>query len=256
MGRDKFLRELEFLLSDVSPEEREAALLYYRDYFDEAGPEREREVLEHIGSPEKVAAELKNSLNGDTEGGEYTEHGYYDERFDEKHRVPDAYGGIVKREGQRQNEETNKEKGKGNKGRNVLLLILLCFFFGIPLATSIISAGFSVIAAIIGGLVGIFAGLIGLIIGGVAAVAGLLIGGIVMVINGAVNMWQLPVGLMGICLGLLMISGAMLIAALTKWGCTTAVPGLFRFCTGAVKGCCRWIRNIVCRLFGRGGEAG
>lgn len=248
MGRDKFLKELAFLLSDVSPEERVAALQYYRDYFDEAGPEREQEVLERIGSPEKAAAELKNSLGGDTAGGEYTERGYYDGRFDEQHRVPDAYGGVAERR-----EEGRKENTF--RGRNVLLLILLCVFFGIPLAGSIISAGFSVIAGIIGGVFGIFGGLIGLIAGGFALAAGLLVGGIVMVVNGAVNIGQLPIGLMGICIGFLMMSGAMLAGVLTKWGCTTAVPGLFRFCISAVRACCRWIRNLVGRLFGRGGEA-
>ena len=73
MNRESFLRELAFLLSDLEEDEREEALQYYKDYFDEVGSEHEAEILVHIGSPEKVAAELKNSLRGGGEGGEYTE---------------------------------------------------------------------------------------------------------------------------------------------------------------------------------------
>ena len=37
MNRREFLEQLERLLSDISAEEREEALAYYRNYFDDAG---------------------------------------------------------------------------------------------------------------------------------------------------------------------------------------------------------------------------
>ena len=37
MSRDVFMRQLEYLLSDIPEYEREDALDYYRDYLEEAG---------------------------------------------------------------------------------------------------------------------------------------------------------------------------------------------------------------------------
>lgn len=258
MNKDYFLRELEFLLQDLTEEEREEALQYYRDYFEEAGPERETEILAHIGGPEKVAAELKSSLAGGDENGEYTERGYYDERFDEYHRVPDQYAEIVEsgNNGKKQKKKQKKNRQRKEDGRkNGLLIVLLFIFFGLPLAGSIISAGFSIIAAIIGALFGIFGGLLGLLAGGFAATIGLLCGGVVMIIRGVLNLVTPPVGLMGISLGFFMLAGALLIAVATKWGCCTVAPGLFRFSIEMVRKCWSWTVGVVRRIFSRGGAA-
>ena len=65
MNRAEFMKKLNALLSDVSPEEREEALQYYNDYFDDAGPEQEARILAELGSPEQVAWKIKASLSGD-----------------------------------------------------------------------------------------------------------------------------------------------------------------------------------------------
>ena len=64
MSRKEFLDQLAYLLQDIAPEERDDAIGYYVDYFEEAGPEREQQVIEELGSPEKVAAMIRDSLNG------------------------------------------------------------------------------------------------------------------------------------------------------------------------------------------------
>ena len=88
MNRAEFMKELEFLLQDVTDSEREEALQYYNDYFDDAGPENEPAVIEELDSPEKVAAIIKNGLNyNDREAGEFTETGYSDIRFNTKKEV-------------------------------------------------------------------------------------------------------------------------------------------------------------------------
>ena len=58
MMKQEFLQRLNRLLADVTQEEREEALRYYEEYFDEAGPEQEQAVLAELGSPEKVAATI------------------------------------------------------------------------------------------------------------------------------------------------------------------------------------------------------
>ena len=75
MSRKEFLDQLAYLLQDIAPEERDDAIGYYVDYFEEAGPEREQQVIEELGSPEKVAAMIRDSLNGTTGEEEYTENG-------------------------------------------------------------------------------------------------------------------------------------------------------------------------------------
>lgn len=280
MNKDYFLRELEYLLSDVTEEERREALQYYRDYFDEAGPGREAEILAHIGSPEKVAAEIKSGLEGNRDAGEFTERGYSDSRFEEAPHVPDQYAEIVK-SNPAGNEEKQNDTGEnsgyweedrrskwwdeerearrtaraGNAGnrRSGLLLVLLFVFFGLPLAGSIISGGFSIIAAVIGGLIGIFGGLFSLVIGAFAAAFGLLVSGVTLIINGCCNMAMPALGTMAIALGFFSLAAALLLVAVGKWGCTTAVPGVFRLSARLVRRFCRFAARIVHRLLGRGG---
>ncbi len=59
MNRSEFFKKLEQGLSKVSKEEREAALDYYREYFDDAGAENEQKVIEELGSPAQIAARIK-----------------------------------------------------------------------------------------------------------------------------------------------------------------------------------------------------
>ena len=316
MNRESFLKELSFLLSDLEEDEKKEALQYYQDYFDEAGPEREQEILAHIGSPEKAASEIKNGLFGDPDRGEYTERGYYDECFDEYHCVPDRYTKIVKRKtsGGSWEEQAGYEKNKAQDGsgenraqagfresrsqdepgknkaqdstednrtqygpgekktyavkttekederqrnrKNGLLLLLLFLFFGLPLAGSIISAGFSVLTAVFGCVFGIFAGLLSLIVGGFAAVIGLVCGGVMVILSGLANLAALPIALMTVCIGFFMLGAAVLVGIVTKWGCTAVIPGLFRFCIDLVGKCVRWIIGLVGRVTGKGGANG
>ena len=53
MNRQEFLEKLRLLLGDLSEEEREEAIQYYEDYFADAGPEMEEQVIRELGSPEK-----------------------------------------------------------------------------------------------------------------------------------------------------------------------------------------------------------
>ena len=56
MTRDAFMKELAYLLQDMDTEDRQDALQYYNDYFDEAGPDREPEIIKELGSPEQLAS--------------------------------------------------------------------------------------------------------------------------------------------------------------------------------------------------------
>ncbi len=62
MNRVEFMRQLEALLWDISSMERREAVQYYNDYFDDAGSENEQEVIRALGSPERVAENIKSGL--------------------------------------------------------------------------------------------------------------------------------------------------------------------------------------------------
>ena len=99
MNKAVFIERLEYLLSDIPEEEREEAIAYYQDYLDEAGEDREADVLSEFGSPERIASIIRSNLNADLEGGgSFTETGYEDERFRDpgyqvvkRKELPDVY---------------------------------------------------------------------------------------------------------------------------------------------------------------------
>ena len=70
MDRAQFMRELEELLADISETERQDALEFYNNYFDDAGIENEASVIRDLGSPEKVAAIIKADLKDPEKGYE------------------------------------------------------------------------------------------------------------------------------------------------------------------------------------------
>lgn len=79
MNRKEYLERLEQLLIVLPYEEREEALQYYTDYFDDAGVENEEKVIRELGSPEEVAAKIRAGYAG--EYAEYSEQGFEDTRF-------------------------------------------------------------------------------------------------------------------------------------------------------------------------------
>ncbi len=62
MNRAEFMRQLESLLQSIPVTEREEALQYYNDYFDDAGEESEQEVIEALGNPARVAENIRRDL--------------------------------------------------------------------------------------------------------------------------------------------------------------------------------------------------
>lgn len=97
MNRAEFMRRLAELLSDVPPMEREEAIQYYNDYFDDAGAENESGVIASLGTPEDLARSIKAGLNDGGNGGEFTESGFsgYDQvHKDEVMRTDKNAGGT------------------------------------------------------------------------------------------------------------------------------------------------------------------
>ena len=65
MNKDGFMSQLKGLLADIPEAEREEALQYYDDYFEDAGAENEQSVISSLGSPKNIAENIKAELRGE-----------------------------------------------------------------------------------------------------------------------------------------------------------------------------------------------
>lgn len=58
MDKAGYLKKLRSKLHRLPTHEIDAALIYYEEYFDEAGQENEQDVIEKLGPPSQVAAQI------------------------------------------------------------------------------------------------------------------------------------------------------------------------------------------------------
>ena len=185
MGKEEFLKRLTYLLRDIPEEEMQDAVSYYRSYLEEAGPEREEEVLAGFGTPEQVAEAIRANLAGEA-GSEWK-------------RAPenrDARGGGADRSG----GEPLREEKKARPFWQYLLMGLALIVFG-PLVLS-------VIVGVAGSLFGGLALLAGFFLLLAVLTAAMLLGGISLTVLGAFfvfpGFWP---GILLIGLGLLAFGG-------------------------------------------------
>ena len=199
MNKNEFLKQLDQLLSDFPEEERREAMEYYVEYFDEAGPEKEDEVLKELGSPQEVANHIREEL---------------------------AEKGLVLA-----GESTSKEeKNSGWKIACIVLICLLAAPIAIPLVVAVIALIVSVIAAIVSGIVGLFLGACGVTFA-FAIVA------IVLFVIGIIKLFSSPLAaflLIGISLTCAGIS--LLLGFLVVQFCIVVLPAM---CRGIYKLCKR-----------------
>ena len=269
MNRTEFLAQLERLLGDVPQSEREAALEYYRRYFDEAGEENEAAVIQELGSPGKVAAIIKADLAGDGgQHGEYTEAGYRDQRFQDR-EMPEAfqeenfsgeekeennwdgtrYRGFSERRG-RGYDGPYRRAGYGGSGtahqqpnRKAFWLLIILIIVAVPFLGL---SGAGVIIGIIGGLfgavIGIVCGVLGLLAGGL----GLVVAGFLMLVQSLVFLLPTPATAVA-CAG-----GALILLALGILLMTGFLWLVFKVFPAVL----RWVVDFIQRILHRGIRGG
>ncbi len=209
MNRFEYMRRLEDLLSDISPSEKEEALTYYNDYFNDAGQENEQKVIEELGSPEQVAAGVKEGL------GLQTYDRVQDSFEGEKIQNQSAQSGRDENAGAQNTRSQNafsqnnpippqsQPQQKKSKPTWLITLIVIGLIFASPLILALICVIFALI-------ISVFSLIFGLLIGfGVAALA-LYVTSFVCAVLGLV---VLPVNVL--------ISGALLGS-----GCLCAAAGI------------------------------
>ena len=239
MTRDEFMKELAYLLQDIQGSDKEDAVQYYMDYFDEAGPDKEDGIILELGSPERIASIIRSDLSGHLEeGGEFTEHGYQDERFrDPNHQLvqrmepPETGGDGVFREAPKGNGSGQKGGSKPAPRTSTLLKAILWIILIIVVSPLLLGVG--------GGVLGLAAGALGLLIVlllalGVLTLA-MLFAGIVMVPYGFIHMFWEPLGGMLIAgIGIIFLGAGALLTALSLLFYGRLIPFLIRSIVDAI----------------------
>lgn len=228
MSRWEYMRRLEELLSDIPPGEREEALQYYNDYINDSDKENEAEVLASLGTPEQVAATIKEGLEGG--GGEYTEKGFHG-TSDENSNTLSEYREPVSEP----QEEKKPAKSQGLSGGVIALIVVLCIF-GSPV---IIGAAGSAL----GFVISFFAIFFALVLGFGAASLILLALSIFLVVTGIIQLATAPL------IGLALIAAAFIIAGLGLLFLIVTVLLAGKLIPAIFKG----LGYLFNRLFGRKG---
>lgn len=135
MNRKEFMKQLEGLLQNISFAEREEALQYYNDYFDDAGPENEQSVIEALGNPARVAENIKRDLYGS---------GYGDGVYQ---RVSPTDKAVVPYAQSAAYENSSGQEKKLSDGM-IALIAVLCVI-GSPAIFGIVSGVFGVLLGIV-----------------------------------------------------------------------------------------------------------
>ena len=198
MNRTEYMRQLESLLQNISATEREEALQYYNEYFNDAGPENEQNVIEALGNPAKVAENIKKDIlwNG------YGENSYQRAGADSRSVItypadPQTENGNGEQRNRQsdasqtaQAQVVSPQKNEGMSTGMIVLIVILCILAS-PVILGAASAGIGVAA-------GLIAAWFGLIIGFGATAAALILVLIALVAAGIISMFTHP--FVGMCL--------------------------------------------------------
>lgn len=219
MNKKEYLARLEALLSGIPEEERQAAMEYYTDYLEDAGPEGEAQAIANLGRPEIVAAAILEGMRNDGSEGRWTERGYEEKTPDRK--VPDSRENIEKRE---------------RRKRGFFWIVLAAMgmiVFGIPALATVASVALALVASIAA-----------VCLGGAAAVFALGVAGIVLIVMGIIRIITVPgLGAMFAGIGFLCISAGLLVLPIILWIVRSVLPGILKAVSWAFH-----------RMFGRGGQ--
>jgi len=144
MTRETYLQELWARLSNRMPrQELDNVMHYYEEYFDEAGPQQEAEVIAELGTPEHLAAQVMG------------------DRFPEERQA--AYGGPASYEPRQE----HAPRGKWTGGQLAALICLSPIWAPVGLALLIVAFVLVVVLT-----VALFSIVLGFGAGGIGCVAG------------------------------------------------------------------------------------
>ena len=209
MTRNEYMEQLKRYLRRLPKEDYENAVEYFSEYFDEAGPENEQQVMKDLGDPKEAAREvLLNLLEESVENGSAEEASRTEtvKTFSEK-ALP--------------------EKKKRSPGKIILLAFLV--ICASPVSIALLIAGLAVLAAVV--LV-IAAVIFSLAVTSIATIAG----GIMVVGFGATLVVRsLAAACMMVGGGFLLAGAGILFGVLTVYICKWCATGIGRLVNRLVR---------------------
>lgn len=216
MTRKEYMEQLKKYLKRLPKEDYDNAIEYFSEYFDEAGPENEQQVMEELGQPKEAARELLLNLLQESVGDskDITEEktaalpaagSYYGESSHAHSRTDSG------------NLSTTGYSTSAGKKRSPGKIILLAFLVicASPVSIALLFAGLAVLAAVI----------FSMAVTGVSAIAG----GIVLTGFGVTLIARsLAAACMMVGSGFLMAGAGILVGVLTIYICKWCAMGIGR----------------------------
>lgn len=231
MNREQFLNRLEILLQDISEEERVEALAFYRSYFEDAGENKEEDIIRELESPEKVAQSIKADLAGEGNTSEENRQSAYNQN--QGQQTSNAYSNAYNQQEyiNNVNQTIQNLQSVEKKKKNTTTIVL-----GIIVAVLTCPIWLTLLAVVAALIVAVAACLLAVLASVVAVVGGCIIAGFVVLgVGGGLLFSGSPaVGLAVIGIGLILIAIGLLAIVLLVWLCAVALPWI---CKGIVKLC-------------------
>lgn len=234
MDRKAFMRELEYLLQDISEDERQEALSFYENYFDEAGVENEQRVIQELGDPSRVAAIIKDGLQG-----KFDEHissgnnGFSNDDYQQHFEVRDHVHSS-------KNRNRQSSKWKEMDSRDKIILCILAVIAFVPFSFSVIGNIFGAFGGLLGAGLSVISIFFCMIFGFWIATFVLFAVGIILIVLGIIHLFTIPgAGLIYMGVGCIIMAIGSLFGKIAIWFFRDCIPSLIH-----------WVRN----LFHSGGE--
>ncbi|MBQ7013487.1 MAG: DUF1700 domain-containing protein [Oscillospiraceae bacterium] len=221
MTSAEFLKQLESNLSSLPEEERENAMSYYREYFEEAGPEDEDAAAERLGSPQSVAERIIHEVGDAPQTDDETVHPEEKTEPEAKKTEQTAAQYDVPPLAEK---ASSTAAASGSSGHLLLGIVLICVTF--PIWITILSVVFSIIVS-----------LAAVILSFAAAGLAAPVTGIFMILDGSLGLglYQIGGGLMCLGLALLLWKPCYLLIRLIVQSCIKGAGLFFRWMSGKEK---------------------
>ncbi len=175
MNRTEYLKVLEGKLNPLPQEERQSAIAYYNEFFDDAGIENEQAVIASLGNPEQLAESILKESGVISTAGESNK--YNNATF----TPPPTKGQAI---------------NNNNTSRNFWIAVLLIVSFPVW----------------IGFVGGVFGVLVGIIAAALGITLALCVVAVVFFVVGIIKMFMYPligvlfIGISLVCFGLLILA--------------------------------------------------
>lgn len=242
MDKKQFLKELKEKLMCLPYDEREKALAYYEEYFDDAGEENEADVLNELGSVENIAREIienststidsisrnkyynnsnkyKNNYNGSQNYNNSREREYKSKNYNSENRYNSTknnyssyYNNDNDRNNYKYNYSTTPNCNEKNKSIGWIVAIIIICVLASPLLI---------------GIIGLIIGIIGLIIGLIFSAFGLALSTII-------GLFAVPVVGVAVIGKILFLIGKGIIGLLVLVILCVGIVKLIRYCKNKI----------------------